>query len=74
MECDRFGFDQETHYRVLVNDSPQALDGCSSGPGESCKSEDIASWLSERADVVGSYGDACQVDYRNSTDILSTYT
>lgn len=73
MECDSFGFDQGTYYRVLVNDSPQTLDGCRSGPGESCLSDDVGSWLSGRAEVVGDYGTICQVDYKNSTDILSIY-
>jgi hypothetical protein len=36
MECDSFGYESGGYWRVLVNDSPQPLDGCSDGPGESC--------------------------------------
>jgi hypothetical protein len=59
---------------VLVNDSPQTLDGCRSGPRESSSAEDIGSWLSGGAEVVGDYGTMCQVDYSNSTDILNIYS
>lgn len=73
MSCDSFGFDAGTYYRVLVNNNPQPLPGCLNGPGESCAGDDIGGWLDERAQVVGSYGETCQVDYSNSTDILSIY-
>ncbi|KAH6681529.1 histidine phosphatase superfamily [Halenospora varia] len=73
MACDSFGFDAGTYYRVLVNDSPQQLDGCSDGPGESCAAGNMTSWLAGRASIVGDYGTACDVDYNNSTDILSIY-
>jgi acid phosphatase len=73
MECESFGFDSGTYYRVLVNDSPQSLYGCSDGPGESCKGEDMVPWLAERASVVGEYGDLCRVDYKNSTNTLGIY-
>ena len=36
MECDSFGFDKGTYYRVLVKSSPQVLYDCRGGPGESC--------------------------------------
>lgn len=73
MACDSFGFDAGTYYRVLVNDSPQQLDDCSDGPGESCAAVNMTSWLAGRASIVGDYGTACEVDYNNSTDILSIY-
>ncbi|KAG9245108.1 histidine phosphatase superfamily [Calycina marina] len=73
MECDSFGFDAGTYYRVLVNNSPQTLDGCRSGPGESCVESSLSTWLVERAEVVGDYGEMCQVDYSNSTNVLSIY-
>ncbi len=74
MECDSFAFEKGTYYRILVNDSPQSLDGCSNGPGESCREEDITSWIGERAKVVGDYGTTCGVDYSNSTDVLRIYS
>lgn len=74
MECDSYGFDAGTYYRVLVNDSPQALDGCSDGPGESCAGGEMKTWLEQRAAVVGRYGSMCRVDYGNSTDTLSIYS
>jgi len=36
MQCDSYGSDAGEYYRVLVNQSPQYLPGCSGGPGESC--------------------------------------
>ncbi|KAF7879326.1 hypothetical protein EAF04_000522 [Stromatinia cepivora] len=73
MECDSFGYDAGTYYRVLVNNSPQDLVSCTGGPGTSCREEDIQDWLSERAEVVGSFVDVCGVDYNNGTDILGIY-
>ena len=64
-----------TYYRVLVNDSPQTLPGCSDGPNESCSSESLASWLADRAAIFGGYSAACGTssDYKNSTDVVSFY-
>jgi acid phosphatase len=73
MECDSFGFQKGEYYRVLVNNSPQSLIGCSNGPGESCEESDMTTWLADRAAVVGDYGTTCGVDYSNSTDVLSIY-
>lgn len=73
MECASYGFDTGTYYRVIVNDSPQPLIGCSEGPGYSCAEDNVTSWLNERASVVGDFGSSCMVDYSNSTDILSIY-
>jgi len=73
MECDSFGFDAGTYYRILVNDSPQTLDGCRSGPGESCAEDKLTEWLAGRAEAVGEFGTMCQVDYSNSTNVLSIY-
>jgi acid phosphatase len=73
MSCNSFGYDAGTYYRVLVNNSPQDLVSCIGGPGTSCKEEDIKNWLNERAEVVGDYGTMCEVDYSNSTNVLSIY-
>jgi acid phosphatase len=73
MTCDSLGFDKGTYYRVLVNSSPQPLDGCSGGPGESCLQDKVGPWLDGRATVVGDYGELCRVDYGNSTNILGIY-
>ena len=56
MECDSFRYDHGTYYRVLVNDSPESLMGCSDGPADSCSGIDIGEWLSGRAEVVENYG------------------
>jgi acid phosphatase len=74
MECESFGYDAGEYYRVLINNSPQSLPGCSDGPGESCAAGHISNYLSERASVVGDYGSMCEVDYSNSTDVLSIYS
>jgi len=73
MSCNSFGYDAGTYYRVLVNNSPQDLVSCIGGPGTSCKEEDIKNWLNERAEVVGDYGTMCEVDYSNSTNVMSIY-
>jgi len=73
MECDSYGFDQGSYYRVLVNNNPQVLVDCNAGPGGSCGESEMADWLNGRAKVVGSYGTTCGVDYGNSTDVLGIY-
>jgi acid phosphatase len=74
MACDSFGYDAGTYYRVLVNDAPQSLNGCSDGPGESCKDSDMTAWLNTRAQVVGEYDAVCMPDYGNSTNVLGIYS
>jgi acid phosphatase len=73
MRCESFGFESDEYWRVLVNDSPQSLDGCADGPGESRAYANITSWLAGRAEVACDYGSLCQVDYSNGTNILSMY-
>ena len=73
MECNSFGFQAGTYYRALVNDAPQTFEGCRSGPGESCSEDKLGDFLAERAAVVGNFGEMCQVDYTNSTDVLRIY-
>jgi acid phosphatase len=74
MSCDSFGYGDGTFYRVLVNNSPQSLDGCSDGPGESCEEGNLMGWLGKRVEIVGKYGVSCEVDYGNSTDVLKIYS
>jgi acid phosphatase len=74
LTCDSHGFNAGTYYRVLVNESPQPLISCADGPGFSCAQENMASWLNNRASVVGDYGSTCMVDYSNSTNELSIYS
>jgi acid phosphatase len=73
MGCDSFGFESGIYCRVLVNESPQPLPGCTNGPGESCAGFGMSEWLVQRGEVVGRYGEICGVDYGNSTDVLSIY-
>jgi acid phosphatase len=74
MECDSFGCESGEYWRILVNDSPQPLDGYSDGPGESCAGGSLGEWLQGRTQAVGKYGTRCQVDYSNSTDALGIYS
>ncbi|ETI24625.1 hypothetical protein G647_03994 [Cladophialophora carrionii CBS 160.54] len=64
-----------TYYRVLVNDAPQTLPGCSDGPDESCSSSGLTDWLVERAAVFAGYSAACNTssEYKNSTDQVTFY-
>ena len=73
MACDSYGFDVGVYFRVLVNQSPQPLPGCTGGPGESCSQKQFADWVHERGDMFGGYGAKCTVEYKNSTDTLSIY-
>lgn len=78
MNCsDAYGYADKqdpTFYRVLVNRSPQTLPDCYDGPSESCSGAGFADFVKARGELVGSFGDACGVDYKNSTDIMSFYT
>jgi hypothetical protein len=74
MSCSSFGYESGEYWRVLVNNSPQSLDGCSTGPGESCSDGELGSWLAGRSEIVGRYGEVCRVDFGNSTDVLSIYS
>lgn len=62
-----------TFYRVLVNQSPQVLPGCSDGPAESCSAEGFKSFVAARGEMFGNFGEACGVEYGNSTDVTSFY-
>lgn len=69
-----FGYADGEYYRVLVNEAPQGLPGCSDGPGTSCSRASMQSYLKGRADEAGTYSKVCQVSYANSTDVLSIYS
>jgi len=73
MSCDSYGFGVGEYYRVLVNQSPQPLPGCKDGPGESCEEGTWEGWVEERGRMAGGFGEACGVDYGNSTDVLGIY-
>lgn len=79
MDCsDAYGYQNNgtdnEYYRVLVNRVPLTLPDCYDGPQESCSKEMMQGYVRERAGVVGEFGEACNVDYKNSTDILNIYT
>lgn len=74
MQCDSFGYTSGEYYRVLVNQSPQSLPGCSDGPGESCSSSGFTDFVQERGAMFGGYSQKCGTDYSNSTDTLSIYS
>jgi hypothetical protein len=67
--------DQDSYYRVLVNNAPQTLPGCYDGPDESCSSSGLSAWFDERAAMFGGFSQACNTaaDYDNSTDAVSFY-
>lgn len=74
MQCDSYGFNAGEYYRVLVNQSPQNLPGCSDGPGESCSRNGFQEYVASRQQMFGGFGAKCGVEYGNSTDVLSIYT
>ena len=61
------------YYRVLVNEAPQPLPACADGPGTSCSRAAIEALLRDRGARFGDFGAACEVDYKNSTNVLSIY-
>lgn len=67
------GSDPE-YYRILVNESPQMLPGCSDGPNESCSRAGLETFLREREDMFGGFSEKCGVTYENTTDVLEIYT
>jgi len=73
MACDSYGFGVGEYYRVLVNQSPQPLPGCTDGPGESCSRDGFQAFVKARGEALGGFGERCGVDYSNSTDVLSIY-
>ena len=75
MECQSYGYGNTptTYMRVLVDSSPQPLPGCASGPAESCPADAFADMIRERSEIFGGFGKACEVDYKNSTDVLGIF-
>ncbi|WPH02239.1 thiamine-repressible acid phosphatase spbc21h7.03c [Acrodontium crateriforme] len=65
--------DDPTFYSVLVNQSPQTLPGCYDGPLESCPASKMNAWLQGRAAIFPDYSMACEVDYKNSTNVVTFY-
>ncbi|OAQ82886.1 repressible acid phosphatase [Purpureocillium lilacinum] len=63
-----------THYRVLVNRSPQVLPGCFDGPGQSCSADGLQKFLRQREGLFGGYSEICGNTYKNSTDAVTFYT
>ncbi|KAI1769272.1 histidine acid phosphatase [Hypoxylon sp. FL1150] len=68
-----YGFDDGEYYRVLGNHAPQAIPGCSEGPGWSCSRSGFEALLQEKEERYYGYSKWCQVDYDNSTDIVTFY-
>lgn len=73
MSCDSPGYDAGDYFRVLVNQSPQELPGCSDGPGVSCSKAKFQDWVTSRGELFGGYTERCQPEYKNSTDVLTIY-
>ena len=65
--------DASTYYRVLVNQSPQVLPGCYDGPGQSCSSKGLQTFLKRRANLFEGYSKICGNSYSNSTDKITFY-
>ncbi|KAI1379819.1 histidine acid phosphatase [Hypoxylon crocopeplum] len=68
-----YGFEDGDYFRALVNRAPQLIPDCIGGPGTSCPRSRFESFMQERAAMFGGYSERCQVDYDNSTDIVSFY-
>ncbi|KAI1214424.1 histidine acid phosphatase [Annulohypoxylon truncatum] len=68
-----YGFTDGDYYRALVNHAPQPLPGCTDKPGSSCSRSSFEAFIQERAGMFSRFSQRCQVDYDNSTDIVSFY-
>lgn len=78
LECDSFGYQDNAnqtgeYYRVLVNKSPQLLQGCTDGPGESCSKDSFQKFIQEKGQRFSGFSEKCGVEYKNSTNTLSIY-
>ncbi|KAH7141863.1 histidine phosphatase superfamily [Dactylonectria macrodidyma] len=69
-----YGYDEDEYYRVLVNSAPQALPDCADGPGTSCSRKGFKDYIEERVEMFTGFSDACGVEYKNTTDMMSIYT
>ncbi|KIY43671.1 phosphoglycerate mutase-like protein, partial [Fistulina hepatica ATCC 64428] len=47
------------YVRVRTDHAPQALPGCSSGPGFSCPFEDWKNYIAERGEIAGDFVETC---------------
>jgi hypothetical protein len=73
MQCDSYGYGAGDYFRVLVNASPQPLNGCVDGPGQSCSSRAFEPWVAGRGELFGGFSEMCGVQVDNATDTLSIY-
>lgn len=74
MSCDSYGFEDagDEFYRTLVNSSPQPLQGCNDGPGESCARASFEKWVQERGEMFGDFAEKCG-SQSNESNVLSIY-
>lgn len=68
-----YGYEDGDYYRMLVNNAPQEIPGCTDEPGTSCSEETFAAYIAERAEMFGDFSAVCGVDYSNTTDVLTVY-
>lgn len=73
LDCDSYGFEKGTYYRVMVNGNPHSLPDCNDGPGESCKESTTVKWLAERGKIVGDFDTKCMLNNENITHQLNLY-
>jgi acid phosphatase len=73
MECNSYNYTEGEYYRVLVNQNPTPLPGCSDGPGLSCGRQKFTSYLQERQNMFGGFSQKCGATYSNTTDTLGIY-
>jgi len=78
MNCSAsYGFKNATdpmYYRVLVNRSPQTLPDCHDGPLGSCSAAGFERFVQSRGQMFQDFDTACEVDYHNSTNVVSFYS
>lgn len=74
MSCDSYGFEDagDEFYRTLVNSSPQPLQGCNDGPGESCARASFEKWVQERGEMFGGFAEKCG-SQSNESNVLGIY-
>ncbi|KAE8143730.1 histidine phosphatase superfamily [Aspergillus pseudotamarii] len=72
MSCDSYGYDEGDYYRVLVNSSPQPLEDCRGGPGDSCNASKFKDFVKGLGERFGDFVGACGAP-KNESQVVTIY-
>ncbi|GMG07526.1 unnamed protein product [Aspergillus oryzae] len=72
LSCDSYGYDEGDYYRVLVNSSPQPLEDCRGGPGDSCSATKFGDFVKGLGERFGDFVGACGAP-KNESQVVTIY-